>query len=85
MDRDRQWISEGATVRSYMGRVEAWPGELLLGGVPVHWSARFETVRQAARWMAAVLEGNVAARREVRSATVVPSALKPEIPEEVAA
>lgn len=74
-------------VRSYRGILKAVraspeaPMPLLLGGVLVHWSARFETRTQAEAWLAAVRCGQPCrTASEIRELSARPQILARETP-----
>lgn len=66
-------------VRSFTGIVIAAEGELLLGGVKRHESARFAREDQARDWVDVIMDTNAEAGRKVASAAVVGTGAPPEV------
>lgn len=64
---------------SFVGRVEARKGHTLLGGRPIHRSARFQTRLAAVSWLETVVEANLQAGRPVAAFSVVETTRKAQV------
>jgi len=64
--------------KSFRGSVTAGKG-LLLGGVKVVMSSRFETIQQARDWIEVTVKANQQAGRDIFYVGIEPSGLEPEI------